>query len=166
MIIMSRSWITVALFQQNFLELPIKLYHPHFPQGFQNAVTLNKRTQGLPASTNRTAFKSYHKLVKCQLSNLYQTSASKPWPIFSQKISTQIQHFNLDRASASILWAKTRHKNSTKPQLQNLDQTVVNTFFSINFSNTNNIKKFWVGIFKGQSHISQVRYTGVSQLVS
>ena len=36
-------------------------------------------------------------------------------------------------------------------------------------SNTNNIKKFWVGIFKGQSHISKGSFsleTGVSQLRS
>ena len=39
---------------------------------------------------------------------------------------------------------------------ENLDQTFVITFQSINISNTKNIKKFWVGIFKGQSHISQV----------
>ena len=55
-------------------------------------------------------------------------------------------------------------------QPQNLNKTsvsksrpnVANTFLTINNSNTNNTKKFWVGIFKGQSHISQVSTTGVN----
>ena len=42
----------------------------------------------------------------------------------------------------------------TNIQGQNYDHTV-NIFLSINNSNTNNIKKFWVGIFKSQSHINQ-----------
>ena len=52
----------------------------------------------------------------------------------------------------------------TKLQLQNLDQTVVDPFLNVNISNTNNIKKFWVGIFKGQGHISQVYYTAVTDI--
>ena len=44
----------------------------------------------------------------------------------------------------------------TNIQVENLDQNVVNTFLSINISNTSNIKKFWVGIFKSQSPNNQV----------
>ena len=33
---------------------------------------------------------------------------------------------------------------------------VVNMFLSINIINSNNLNQFRVGIFKGQSHISQV----------
>ena len=42
----------------------------------------------------------------------------------------------------------------TKPQLRNLQQTVANTILDINISN--NIKKFWVGIFTRQGYINQV----------
>ena len=44
----------------------------------------------------------------------------------------------------------------TKPQLPNLQQTVANTILTINISNSNNLNKFWVDVFKGQSHINQV----------
>ena len=42
-----------------------------------------------------------------------------------------------------------------KLQLPN-QQTVANMILNINISNSNNFNKFWVGIFKGQSHIIQV----------
>ena len=67
-----------------------------------------------------------------------------------------------DQSLATISRPNFGLKILTKLQLQNLDQTVVNTFLSINISNTTNIKKLWVGIFKGQSHISQVHLTGLS----
>ena len=44
----------------------------------------------------------------------------------------------------------------TKPQFQNLQQTVSNTILITNITNSNNLKKFWVGIFTRQSHINQV----------
>ena len=44
----------------------------------------------------------------------------------------------------------------TKPQLKNLQQTFVNTILIINISNSNNLNKFWVGIFTNQGHINQV----------
>ena len=78
-------------------------------------------------------------ILKLKLPNLEQTPGSKCWPIFSKEIST-------------------------KHQPQNLDQTVVDPFLNFNISNTNNIKKFWVGIFKGQGHISQVYYTAVTDI--
>ena len=43
----------------------------------------------------------------------------------------------------------------TKPQLPNLQQTIANTIFIINTSNTNNLKKIWVG-FITQGRIKQV----------
>ena len=48
--------------------------------------------------------------------------------------------------------------NIVTTQLQNLDKLL-----SINISN---VKTFWVGIVKGQSHISQVYLTAVSDLVT
>ena len=44
----------------------------------------------------------------------------------------------------------------TKPQLLNMKQNVVNRFLSINMSNSNNLNKFWIGIFTRQGHINQV----------
>ena len=44
----------------------------------------------------------------------------------------------------------------TKLQLTNLHQTTVNTFFSINISNRNNLNKFYVAILTRQGHINQV----------
>ena len=141
-----------------------------------------QRIQGLPAFTKRTAFShvpnwskfsfsistklklyqtsgskcwlifSHGILTKLQSQNVDQSSASKSWLDLSLKVSTKNILQNLDQTSASISWPKIRFKISTKPQLQNLDQTVANTFLS----NTIKIKKFWVGIFKGQSHINQV----------
>ena len=107
---------------------------------------------------------SFRISIKLQLPNLDQTSGSKSWPNFNFKILIKSQPQSLDLKHTSKSWSnfsfniviKTRYKISTKPQLQNIDQTVVNTFLSINISNTTNIKKLWVGIFKGQSHISQV----------
>ena len=83
-----------------------------------------QQTQGMPAFTIRTAFKSCHTLVKIQLQNLDQTSASK--------ILTKNIHQNLDKTSASISRPKTRLKIFGKLQLQNLDQTVVNSAENIN----------------------------------
>ena len=54
----------------------------------------------------------------------------------------------------------------TKPQLPNLQQTVANTIHIINISNSNNLNKFWVGIFTRQGHINQVYLIGVSESVS
>ena len=54
----------------------------------------------------------------------------------------------------------------TKTQLPNLQQTVANTIHIINISNSNNLNKFWVGIFTRQGNINQVYLTGVSESVS
>ena len=56
----------------------------------------------------------------------------------------------------------------TKRQLPN-QQAVANMILSNNISNSNNLNKFWVGIFKGQSIKFTKRELGsqlVSQLVS
>ena len=77
----------------------------------------------------------------------------------SFKILTKIQHKILTKLQLQNFNLNILTKNFTSktpiPQLQNLDWTVVNMFFRININNTNNINKFWVGIFKSQSHISQ-----------
>ena len=56
------------------------------------------------------------------------------------------------------LCSKSEQKFSflTKPQLPNLQQTVANTILITNISNSNNLNKFWVGIFTRQGHINQV----------
>ena len=54
----------------------------------------------------------------------------------------------------------------TKPQLPSMQQTVANVILMINISNSNNLNKFWVGIFTRQGYINQVYLTGVSELVS
>ena len=54
----------------------------------------------------------------------------------------------------------------TKPQAPNLQQTIANTIHIINISNSDNLNKFWVGIFTNQGHISQVYKTGVSDWVN
>ena len=61
---------------------------------------------------------------------------------------------NLDQT----LCSKSEQKLSfmTKLQLPNLQQTVANTILIINVSNSNNLNKFWVGIFTRQGHINQV----------
>ena len=63
-----------------------------------------------------------------------------------------------------ISWPKFLFKLCTEFQRQNLDQSVVNTSLSNNISNTNN--KFLVGIFKSQSHISQVSSKAASSKCS
>ena len=52
-----------------------------------------------------------------------------------------------------------------KPQLPNLQQTDSNTIRITNISNSNNLDKFWVGIFTRQGHINQVYSTAVSESV-
>ena len=61
---------------------------------------------------------------------------------------------NLDQP----LCSKSEQKFSfmTNPQLPNMQQTVAITILSINIGNSNNLNKFWVGIFSRQGHINQV----------
>ena len=47
-----------------------------------------------------------------------------------------------------------------------LQQTVANTILIINISNSNNLNKFWVGIFTHQGPVNQVYQKGVTELVS
>ena len=110
--------------------------------------------------------KASKSLPNSRLKNLFQTSKSRQKSSFKfyaklQLILTNLQPQHHDQTSVSMLWPKWGFKISTKPQLQNLDQTV-----SSSISNTNNIKMFWVGIFKGQSHIGKVLTTWASLLVT
>ena len=79
-------------------------------------------------------------LMKIQLHNLDQASASKSWPNSALKTWPKFSFKIIDITSASELWPKFSFK-------------IFDAFLSINISN---IKKFWVSILKGQSHISQV----------
>ena len=68
---------------------------------------------------------------------------AKYWP--------ELQHQNLEQT----LCSKSEQKFGfiTKLQLPSMHQTVANTILIINISNSNNIKKFWVGIFTRQDYI-------------
>ena len=88
---------------------------------------------------------------------------------FNFVTSTKHQQQNTDQTSTSKSWpkcSKSEQKLSvmTKPQLPNLQQTVANTILIS--SNSNNLNKFWLGIFTRQGHINQVYKTVVSQSVS
>ena len=74
---------------------------------------------------------------------------------FNFKVFTKAfaQSLNKSLASKSLV-QKFSFMNNL--QLPNLQQTVTNTILIINISNSNNINKFWVGIFTGQGHINQV----------
>ena len=74
------------------------------------------------------------------LQNHDQILVSKPWQYIALKALTKIKVQILYQTSASKSWLKCRQH---VPQHQHI-------------CNNNNLKKFWVGIFKNQSHISQV----------
>ena len=88
--------------------------------------------------------------TKIQIHNLYKTQAAKYWPNSSLKILPELQLQNLDQTLRS------KFGFTTKPQLPSMQQTVANTILMINISNSNNLTKFWVGIFTRQGHINQV----------
>ena len=92
--------------------------------------------------------------TRIKLHNLNQASATKYWPDFSFKISPELQLQNLDQT----LCSKSEQKFSfmTKLQVPNMQQTVANTIYIINISNSNNLNNIWVGIFIQQGHINQV----------
>ena len=52
------------------------------------------------------------------------------------------------------VWTKVKLYDQT--QLLNLQQIVANTILITSISNSNNLKKYWVGIFTRQGHIDQV----------
>ena len=91
-----------------------------------------------------------------QLNQLFSNAEN----LFTTKKLPELQLQNLDQT----LCSKYEQKFSfiTKPQLPNLQQTVAYTILFSNISNSNNINKFWVGIFTRQGHINQVHQTGVS----
>ena len=70
------------------------------------------------------------------------------------QILPELQLQNLDQTLCSKYEQKFSFMNN--PQLPNLQQAVANTILIINISNSNNINKFWVGIFTRQGHINQV----------
>ena len=103
------------------------------------------------------------------------TSALESWPKFCIKILTELPLQNLDQISASKSWPKTYFSLDTcfsinivtKIEVQNPYQTSAPKSWpnccqhvphhqQLNIRNTNNLKKFWIGIFKGKSHISEV----------
>ena len=87
---------------------------------------------------------NFRMLTKIQIRNLNQASAA------NLKILTKPWAQNLDQ----ILSSKYEQKFSfmTKAQLPNLQQTVANSILINNINNSNNLNKFWVGIFTYQGH--------------
>ena len=73
---------------------------------------------------------------------------------FQLQISPLLQLRNLDQTLCSE--SEQKFSFLTKPQLPNLPQIVANTILVTNISNSNNLNKFWVGIFTRQGHINQV----------
>ena len=145
----------------------------------------------LPKAQRTRGLSSYYRIsIKHQLQNFNQTSASQLnlklnswpnlaseyWPRFNFVTSSKHQRQNADQTSASksrlnfnfkqswLKCSKSEQKLSfmTKPQLPNLQQTVANTILITNISNSNNLNKFWVGIFTRQGHINKVYWTAVS----
>ena len=96
------------------------------------------------------------------LQNLDQDSTSLPLQNISSKILNklllqilpELQLQNNDQTLCSK--SEQKFNFMTKPPLPYLQQAVANTILIINISNNKNLNKFWVGIFKGQSHINQV----------
>ena len=76
-----------------------------------------QRTQGLIALTNVCAFMSYLNLIKNQLQNLDQTSASKSRSNATLKVLTKLQPENFDQISALKSWLKIYFKILAKLQL-------------------------------------------------
>ena len=99
-----------------------------------------------------------------------QTLTSKSWPnnhfitspSLSSKILTKLQFLNFAWTLTSnsspnlVLKVWTKFSFMTKLQLPNLHTTVVKTFLIINITSSNNLNKFWFGIFTRQGHINQV----------
>ena len=143
---------------------------------FQAFVLLWRKSKTLPkaqrtqarvsALTKIVTFKSYRKLIKLKPQKLNQTSVSRPKLSFKILTKLQLKIFtkfqlqgldqtilqNLDQAPASISWPKSRFKISASKSLRNCRQHVS----QYQHQHRSIIKKFWVGIFRGHSHISQV----------
>ena len=83
-----------------------------------------------------------------------QNTLPKYWPNFSFKISPELQLQTPDQTLCKMTDQKLSFM--TKPQLRNLQQTVANAILINKISNSNNLNKFWVGIFTRQGHINQV----------
>ena len=78
-------FLFLYLFRQSYMDFPISICISLFLQSRQgNHLPKAQRTQGFSAFA---ALKSYHKLIKnnnlikIELQNLHQTSASKAWPL-------------------------------------------------------------------------------------
>ena len=112
---------------------------------------------------------SFRISTKVKLHNLNQAPAEKYWPNFSFIILLKIwldQTLCSKSEQKNNLMTKLQLPNLHQIQLPNLHQIVVNMSLSINISNSNHLNKFWVGIFKCQSHRNQVYSTGMSDWVS
>ena len=102
--------------------------------------------------------------MKIQLQYIDKTSDSnKDQTASSNANISKLKLTNIDQTSALASQPICNFIILTKIQLKNIHQTVVKTFLSISISNSNNINKFWDGIFTCQSHISQFSITSVTE---
>ena len=145
-----------------------------------------QRTRGLSSAyqSNEILHKSWSNFeISTEHQHFDQTLTSKSWPnihfitspSLSSKILTKLQFQKFALTSTSNSWPNlvlkvgTKLSFMTKLQLPNLHKTVVKIFVIINISNSNNLNKFWVGIFTSHTtHQSSLlnRSQSVSQLVS
>ena len=80
-------------------------------------------------------------MTKLQLQNLAWTSTSKSWPNLETLYSKSEQKLNF----------------KTKLHFPNLHQTVVNTFLTINMSNSNNLNKFELS--SSHARVTSIKFT-------
>ena len=80
-----------------------------------------------------------------------QNISSKTLTKLQLQILPELQLQNLNQTFC--LKSEQKFSFMTKPQLPNLQQTVANTI--LNISNSNNLNKFWVGIFICHGYINQ-----------
>ena len=140
--ITSSKQILIKYYHQNLDQASTSKYQPNISN---SASWLNLKFKILTKPSFRIS-------TKIKLHNLNQASAAKYWSSF--KILPILQLQNIDQTLCSKSEQKFRFM--TKTQLLNLQQTVANTILSINIGNSNNLNKFWAGIFTRQGHINQV----------
>ena len=143
---------------------------------FAGFIVKTQRTNSVPNWLYRN-IKTPHNEINTVI-NVYLQQSGK-WiavlPNITGKILTKLQFQNFAWTSTSNSWPNlvlkvwTKFSFMTKLQLPNLHTTVVKTFLIINISNSNNLNKFWVGIFTSHtSHQSSLlnRSEWVSEWVS
>ena len=119
-------------------------------QNLEQVSTSKSQTSRLKLNLKILAKPSFRISTKIQITSTKHQQ--KKLTKLQLQISPLLQLRNLDQT----LCSKSEQKFSflTKPQPPNLPQIVANTILITNISNSNNLNKFWVGIFTRQGHIN------------